>query len=87
MEQINDIWEINPAYFNALSEIRIIPTDFGSYELMLYPMQSQVRFLVDRTFDEITLQYMMVILDVIDSVEPDVVEVDMRYGTVSYKKA
>lgn len=87
LEQINAIWEINPAYFNALSEIRIIPTDFGSYELMLYPMQSQVRFLVDRTFDEKTLQYMMVILDVIDSVEPDVVEVDMRYGTVSYKKA
>ena len=42
---------------------------------------------MDRTFDEKTLQYMMVILDVIDSVEPDVVEVDMRYGTISYEKS
>lgn len=87
LEQIAEINEINPAYFEALSEIRIIPTDYGSYELMLYPMQSQTRFLVDRTLTEETLQYMMVVLDVIDSMEPGVVEVDMRYGTISYKKA
>lgn len=85
LEQIDEIWKINPAYFTALSEIRIISTDFGSYELMMYPLQSKVRFLTDRTLTEETLQYMMVVLDIIESVEPDVTEVDMRYGTISYK--
>ena len=54
---------------------------------MLYPMQSKTRFLMDRTLTEETLQYMMVILDIIGSMESDVREVDMRYGTVSYIKA
>jgi len=83
--QIQEIMESNPVYFNALSEIRVIPTDYDSYELMLYPMQSKTRFLVDRNFNEQTLQYMMVILDVIKTIENKVFEVDMRYGTVSYK--
>ena len=87
LDQINEISNINPVYFNALSEIRIIPTDYGSFELMLYPMQSKTRFLMDRTLTEETLQYMMVILDIIGSMESDVREVDMRYGTVSYIKA
>ena len=52
---------------------------------MMYPLQSKVRFLTDRTLTEETLQYMMVVLDIIESVEPDVTEVDMRYGTISYK--
>ena len=30
-------------------------------------------------------QGMMVVLDVIDSLDPDVTEVDLRYGAVSYK--
>jgi hypothetical protein len=48
-------------------------------------MQSKTRFLVDRNFNEQTLQYMMVILDVVSTIENKVFEVDMRYGTVSYK--
>ena len=87
LQQVEEIWKINPAYFTALSEIRVIPTDYNSFELMLYPLRSQTKFLVDRTLNEETLQYMMVVLDVIESVEPDVTEVDMRYGTISYKKA
>jgi len=87
LEQVEEIWEINPAYFAALSEIRVVPTDYDGYELMLYPLQSHTKFLVDRSFGEETLQYMMVVLDVIESVDPDVTEVDMRYGTISYKKS
>ena len=83
--QIQEIMERNPVYFNALSEIRVIPTDYDSYELMLYPMQSKTRVLVDRNFNEQTLQEMMVILDVVSTIENKVFEVDMRYGTVSYK--
>lgn len=86
LEQIAEIAGKKSPYFAALSEIHVQPTVTGSYELVLYPIHSHVRVLTDRTFDEAKLQYMMVVLDVLDSMDVDVDEVDMRYGTVSYKK-
>lgn len=85
LEQIAEIAEKNTPYFLALSEIHVQPTLSGSYELVLYPIHSHVRVITDRTFDESKLQYMMVVLDVLDSMNADVNEVDMRYGTVSYR--
>lgn len=85
LEQIAEIAEKNTPYFLALSEIHVQQTLSGSYELVLYPIHSHVRVITDRTFDEAKLQYMMVVLDVLDSMNADVNEVDMRYGTVSYK--
>ena len=35
--------------------------------------------------NEDALQYMMVVLDVVNSIEPDVSEIDLRYGSVSYR--
>lgn len=86
LAQISEIAEKNSPYFSALSEIHVQPTVSGSYELVLYPIHSHVRVITDRSFDEQTLQYMMVVLDVLDAMDADVNEVDMRYGTVSYKK-
>ncbi len=85
VQQISDILTEKPVYFSAISEIRIMPKDYGSYDLVLYPMHSKVRVLVDKTLNEESLQYMMVVLDVIDSLESDVYEVDLRHGSVSYK--
>ena len=86
LEQISEIAEKQPAYFAALSEIHVQPTVTGSYELVLYPIHSHVRVLTDRSFDEAKLQRMMVVLDVLESMNADVNVVDMRYGTVSYTK-
>lgn len=86
LSQISEIAEKKSPYFSALSEIHVQPTAAGSYELVLYPIHSHVRVITDRSFDEQTLQYMMVVLDVLDSMDADVNEVDMRYGTVSYTK-
>lgn len=86
LEQISEIAEKKSPYFSALSEIHVQPTTSGSYELVLYPIHSHVRVITDRSFDEQTLQYMMVVLDVLNSMDAGVNEVDMRYGTVSYTK-
>ena len=53
----------------------------------MYPIHSRTRVITDRSLSEETLRYMLVVLDVIDSVDTDVEEVDMRYGTISYKRA
>ena len=85
LKQIGTILETKPAYFSAISEIRISPKDYGEYDLILYPLHSKIRVLADKELNEESLQYMMVVLDVIDSLDPDVTEVDLRYGAVSYK--
>ncbi len=85
MEQISNIRNLPQKYFAAISEIQVLPKEYGSYELALYPSQAKVKVLTDRTLNEDALKYMMVVLDVVNSIESDVSEIDLRYGAVSYK--
>ena len=48
-------------------------------------MYSQIRVLTDRSLDQRTLEYMMVVLDVVQKLNEDVSEIDLRYGSVSYR--
>lgn len=85
MEQIAAIRKLPQRYFAAISEIQVVPKEYGNYELALYPTQAKVRVLTDRSLTEDALKYMMVVLDVVNSIEPDVVEVDLRYDSLSYR--
>ncbi len=86
MEQIAAIQQLPQKYFAAISEIQVVSKDYGSYELVLYPVQSQVRILADRTLDEDVLKRMVVVLDVVNSTRPDVQEIDLRYGAISFRR-
>lgn len=85
IQQIAAIQKTNPVYFSVISEIKVIPKEYDNYELAIYPIHLKTRVLVDRNLNEESLEYMMVALDVVNDVNPDVSEVDLRYGTVSYK--
>ena len=85
MEQISDLRNLPQKYFAAISEIQVVNKDYGNYELILYPIHTRIRVLTDRTLDEDALKYMMVVLDVVNSIEPEVTEIDLRYGAVSYR--
>ncbi len=85
MEQIAQIQALSQKYFAAISEIQVIPKEYGNYELVLYPIHSRTRILTGRQLNEEALQYMMVALDVVNSLEPNVAEIDLRYGSVSYR--
>ena len=85
MEQIAEIQSTNPEYFSVLSEIRVVSKEYGSYELELYPVHSRIKVLTDRTLNLEALQYMMVVLDVFNSMQTKVSELDLRYGSVSYR--
>ncbi len=84
MEEISDIKSLPQKYFAALSEIQVVSKEYGNYELVLYPVKTHVKVLTDRSLTEDALKYMMVVLDVVNSIEPNVAEVDLRYGSVSY---
>ncbi len=85
LKQVSKIQESNANYFQVISEILISPKEFDNYELIIYPVHTKTRVLVDRNFTEDALKYMMVALDVVKTVSPSVSELDLRYGTVSYK--
>ena len=85
MEQIDSIRSLSQNYFAAVSEIHVIPKEYGNYELVLYPIHSRTRILTGRQLKEEDLQYMMVALDVVNALEPNVEEIDLRYGSVTYR--
>lgn len=85
IEQIAHIRSLPQRYFAAISEICVMPKEYGNYELVLIPAYSRTKVLTDRVLNEDALQYMMVVLDVVNSIEPNVAEIDLRYGSVSYR--
>lgn len=85
VEQIASIRSLPQKYFAAISEICVVPKEYGNYELVLYPVGSHTRVLTDRSLSEEALQYMMVVLDIVKSLDSDISEIDLRYGSVSYR--
>ncbi|MBQ5999015.1 MAG: FtsQ-type POTRA domain-containing protein [Treponema sp.] len=86
IDQIATIQQNGQKYLAAVSEICVIQKEYGNYELVLIPSGSKIKVLTDRTLNEDALKYMMVALDVVNRIEPDVAEIDLRYGSVSYRK-
>jgi len=85
LKQIAEIRESNPAYFSLISEIKVAVKEYGNYELAVYPLHVHARVLTDAELNEAALQTMLLTLDVIYDLEPNVCEVDMRRGATSYK--
>ena len=85
IDQIDRIRALPQKYFAAVSEICVLPKKYGNYELMIIPVNFRMRVLTDRVLNEEALQYMMVVLDAVNSIEPNATEIDLRYGSVSYR--
>lgn len=85
IEQIGKIQTSPQKYFASISEICVLPKEYGNYELELIPSQSKVKVMMDRALNEEALKYMMIVLDVVNQLETPVSEVDLRYGSVSYR--
>lgn len=86
IERIKEIRMLPNNYFASLSEIQVVPKDYGGYELVLYPLHTKIRVISDQNLSEDTLKYMMVALDVVNSIQPDANVIDIRYGGVSFGK-
>ncbi len=84
IDQISSIQALNSKYFAAVSEIQVVPREFGNFELVLFPVSSHLRVLADRVLNEETLSKMLVTLDVVKGLDSNVDVIDLRYGSVSY---
>ncbi|HNY21383.1 MAG TPA: FtsQ-type POTRA domain-containing protein [Treponemataceae bacterium] len=75
----------NPVLLSSVSEIKIAQKTYGGYDLVVYPVHTPIRVRTDKALNEDALQYMMLVLDVVDDMGLDLGEIDIRAGTVAYR--
>ncbi len=85
LEQLFVLGEQNPMLLSSVSEIKIDAKTWGGFDLVVYPVNTPVRVRTDKALNEDTLQYMMLVLDVVNDLTLDVEEIDIRAGTVAYR--
>jgi len=85
LEELSVIEETNPVLLSSVSEIKIETKTWGGYDLVVYPVNTPVRVRTDKALNEDTLQYMMLVLDVVHDLTLDIDEIDIRAGTVAYR--
>jgi cell division protein FtsQ len=84
-ESIEQINLNNPILLSSLSEIQIQEKLYGGFELILYPIGSNVKVRTGSELNEDTLKYMMLVIDVLKETGSEVDEIDFRTGIASYK--
>lgn len=85
LKQLHELESHNSVLLSSVSEIKIVPKPYGGYDLVIYPVHLPVRVKTDGALNEDALQYMMLVLDVVQDLELDVEEIDIRAGTVAYR--
>ena len=85
--QLDLLQKKNPALLSEISEMKIEQKKYGGFDLILYPVRTQVKVRADSTLNEDRLQYMMLTLDVIRELDlsSKIEELDVRAGTASYR--
>lgn len=86
--QLDILQKKHPLLLNEISEIKIQPKKYGGYDLVLYPLKSRVSVITNKFLTEESLQYMILILDVLKDVnlEKNIVGIDFRGGNAVYIK-
>jgi cell division protein FtsQ len=82
--QLDAINAAAPELLTLISEIKINEKAFNNFDLVLYPVNSAIRFRMDAELSEDALRYMILMIDVFEQAGLDIDEVDLRNGTASY---
>jgi cell division protein FtsQ len=73
-----------PELLALISEIRVNKKIYNGFDLVLYPVNSGIKFRLEPELNEDSLRYMILMIDVFKETGLDVDEVDLRNGTASY---
>ena len=86
-KQLELLQKKNPALLSEISEMKIEQKKYGGFDLILYPVRTQVKVRTDGTLNEDRLRYMILTLDVIRRLDlnAQIEELDVRAGTASYR--
>jgi len=86
-KQLDILQKKAPSLLTEISEITIEQKKYGGFDLILYPVQMQIRVRSDSLLNEGRLQYMMLVLDVVRKLDlsSKIEELDIRGGTASFR--
>jgi len=84
-KNLGEISAASPELLSAISEIRIEKKEWDGYDLVLFPVHSNIRVRVENNLTENTLRYMLLVLNVFENDIQHPKEIDFRSGMGSYK--
>lgn len=86
-KQLDLLQRKSPTLMSEISEMKIEQKKYGGFDLILYPVRTQVKVRTDSALNEDRLQYMILTLDVIRRLDlnAQIEELDVRAGTASYR--
>jgi cell division protein FtsQ len=82
--RLDSLNENAPELLAFISEIGINKKAYNGFDLVLYPVNSAIKFRLEPDLNEDALRYMILMMDIFDSTGVRVDEVDLRNGTASY---
>jgi len=85
LEQLSELEKKNPVLLASISEIQVETKTYGGFDLVVYPVHTPIRVRTDKALNEDALQYMMLVLDVVQDLSLNIEEIDIRAGTVAYR--
>jgi cell division protein FtsQ len=79
--------DTSPLLFNQISELKFVRKNSSDYEVLLYPLNGNIRIRTGADIDEGLLKQIFVVLDIIEKkgIESDMEELDFRSGQVVYR--
>lgn len=86
--QLDVLQKKHPVLLNEISEIKIQPKKYGGYDLIVYPLRSRLSVITNKSLTEESLQYMMLIIDVVKDISLDkgIIGIDLRGANAVYIK-
>jgi len=82
-EQLEKIEMSAPELLQAVSEIKISPKSFNSFDIVLFPAYKKIRVRLSE-LNEDMLRYTLLMVDVLASRDPGIDNLDFRSGIASY---
>jgi cell division protein FtsQ len=84
LENIEKVHSEAPELLEAVSEIRVNRKPFDGFDLVMYPVHNPVKVRLGPDINEDTLRYALLMIDVFESQNADIEEIDFRTATASY---
>jgi len=83
-ENLGKLASTSPELLYVISEIRIERKVWDGYELVIFPVHSQIRVRIENNLTEEVLRYMLLVLNVLEAENQKPREIDFRSGMGSY---
>lgn len=87
LKSLKILYDESPRLLQTISELRFIKREYGSYEVLLFPVHEKVRIRLGTELNETLLKHIIMVLDIVKSMDTVHLyeEIDLRTGDPVYR--